>query len=70
MESARAPVTVRFQRLKGKSGRPAAEIVQGIKPPNGKCRERDYINTTPEINGGTALVIESSRSTSKPVAKT
>jgi hypothetical protein len=26
-----------------------------MKPPDGKCRERDYISRKPEMSGGTAL---------------
>jgi hypothetical protein len=45
----------RSQRKKEKRGKPATEKIQGMKPPNGKCRERDYINRTLEMSGGTAL---------------
>jgi hypothetical protein len=45
---------VRF-RPKERRGRPAVELVQGMNPPDGKCRERDYINRTLEMSGGTAL---------------
>lgn len=46
---------VQSQQTKEKRGRPAVEKVQGIKPPDGKCRERDYINRTLEMSGGIAL---------------
>jgi hypothetical protein len=45
---------VRF-RQKEKRGKPAVEKLQGMKPPDGKCRERNYIKRMLEMSGGPPL---------------